>query len=311
MCAVYKGLGIVCLASVVVSAGPASAAVIANFADGNDNTATVNPGVNAPTADSFKGAANAGGWATSWSQTTTGTIASNSTQVLNTTPLTTGSDNYLNLNYTGSASGAAVHEVRQYANTAGGVDTTAEHAVSFQFRLDSALSNRSLTDSNDFVRFYDNTSAAGTGSTATSWQIVAAGAAGQTDGVHFRLGAGDGGAAGGQTSIDTGILLAQNTVYSISVDVHPVTGTFNAATNFPTWDATISDGVHTFTQTGLRFRDNALTSGRFLQFGGGTNGANEQLSMSIDNLQIANTPEPTAVGLLAMAGTMLLRRRRR
>ncbi len=290
----------------------ASTMVGTDFSGGNDNTATYNPGSGAPTSDSFKGT-NGNGWSSAWSQRVEGALGTgvNRTGVINTSPLTASGGNYLNVDFTNGTSNVqgGVHEVRSYATLAnGGIDTTQTHTVSFKFRLDSALSDRSLTNTSEFIRFFDNNTSAGTGSAATSWIIYAGGYASQTSNITFRLQSGDGNGTGNTIWTDTGIVLANNVVYSISVTVHPVAGSFSLANNYPTWDVTINDGTNTFTQTGLRFRNNATTSGRTLQFGGYETTANTVLSYSIDDLTIA-VPEAASLSLVGLGALALLSKR--
>lgn len=300
------GQGLACLV-LLAGAAQSHGAVLAHFTDGNDNTAPVNPGLGAPTADSFRGAA-AGGWQSAWTLGTPFGTATSQTQVTNATPLDSGG-NYLQVDFT-SGAGPAGHVVRrQYSSNvgSGGIDITQDHTISFQFRLDSPAANRSTTTVGDVIRFFDNIDNSSSSGTATSWSIMSSSA---TFGGRLAFVAGNGAGAGGITTIDTGIAVVNDAVYTVSVTVHPVAGPFDLANNFPTWDATISDGVTTFTQTGMRFRNNAVTTGRVLQFSGEVNTAGERLAFSIDNVSVV-VPEPASAILLGVvaAGTLCRRNR--
>lgn len=291
-------------AMVFASSSRAAVTVRANFTDGNDNTAPTDAGLADPSADSFGGAAT-NGWATPWTSYVFGTPTAVS-EVADAKPFDSTSGNYLQYDFSG-ASGAGLHLVRQYANAAaGGIDTSAVHTTSFQLRLDTDADQRSTTIASDYIRIFDSTTAGSTSSTTTGWLIQSAG--GTADGDWALIG-GDGLGTGGTAVTSTGIAPQQGVVYSFTVTVHPVSGTFNLSTNYPTWDATISGGGQLFSATGLRFRDNLGTSGRFLEFGGGVNSV-ERLAYSVDNISISSVPEPSAAAAVTLAAVGLLVRRR-
>ncbi len=275
----------------------APAAIVANFTDGNDTSAG---GANAPTADSFSGAA-AGGWAGAWAtfNQNNPTITAG---VQSAAPLS-GGGNYLNVTVASVAANGnsqAGGLWRQYNNVgANAIDTTQAHTISWKFRLNSPSSSRSTTDANDQIIFIDNNSNF-TGP-AQTWAIIAQGG---LNGGRFSLMNGNG--SGGSSGVDTGIALANGKIYDFLITIRP--GATAAETR---WDATISDGTTTFTETGLRFRDvGQITDHRRIQFYGRNNNASEALDFSIDAVTIA-VPEPAALGVFGTAAAGLLAMRRR
>lgn len=271
----------------------APAAIVANFTDGNDTAAG---GANAPSVDSFPGAVG-GGWVSAWSTFTSD--ASLVAGVENASPLANGG-NYLNLRFTvasGKNTGAAgVH--RRYSNSVanGGIDASQPHTISWKFRLNSPAGSRSATDGNDVIAFIDNLATyTGPGQT---WAILAQGG---LNAGRFTFINGNG--EGGWSGIDTGIALANDKVYEFKVTIRPGA---TAADTF--WDATISDGTQTFTQTGMRFRDKAAINdtGR-IQFYGRNNGVNETLDFSIDSIAVS-VPEPASMGFFGAALTLMAMR---
>lgn len=309
----------------LAAAMPAVAGTVtANFNDGNDYNAPVDPGDNAPTSDSFGGAIS-GGWDTTWKNYNTG-IASVATRVVNSSTgpfyheLRAGGGNYLQYDMTGNYGGTSTW-VRAYGSAAtGGVNTNLVHTVSFKIRLDSDPASRFTTDSRDFIRVFDNTHGGAADVGSVGWAVSLTGG---VNGGHWTFESGDGAGTGGLTKIDTGLTLQQEyatpKVFTFTITVHPVTGAFNVASNYTTWDATITDGTSTFTQTGMRFRANTPTSGRFLEFSGGVAGlpaydlrTADRLAYSIDDIVVSDTavPEPATLTMAGMTLLLALRRRR-
>lgn len=243
---------------------------IANFAGGTGTSSS----------DQYAGVAG-NGWSTAWSANQFN--ATTSPSVVSTTPMN-GSGNYLSTTVTG---GATVNDKqgavsRGYSTTRGGIDTGAKHRISFDVRLDSALTT--FTDTDDrLVLFGDDVATHGT-SGGNTWSIGAFGAA--TNGsAALKWAFLDGDQAGGTgTYTDTGVTLAVGTVYHMTVTNDPTTKTYTA---------TITDGTpgagHTYSsgELGWRTGDTFTTlTNTFINFGSRRNSNGEATTFSVDSVRI-------------------------
>jgi len=281
------------------------AASFAHFSDGNDDS---NGGVNPPTVDSFRGTAGSG-WGGAWRANTNFSPAF-SANVDNVSPVN-GGGNYLkvSLNQTsGNFGQAAVN--RQYV-AQGGVQLDQSHVISFDFRTDAALVTGSL---NDRYQIFDHINGNESATLSqNTWVIAAYGsAAGGPQGVV----PGNWGLLNGNVSnngftaqqfIDTGFAVTAGATYHMVVTTNPAT---------KTWQASISDGLTTFTSDTLLWRNQTATAaGGYVYWGLQQTAAVGQVAgpyqFSLDNISIA-VPEPTAWGLSAPTiGLALASRRRR
>jgi hypothetical protein len=278
----------------------ARADIIADFTGGNGTS----------TADSFTGEAGSG-WAAAWGETST--TGSNTSTVLSSTtfPFPSGGSNYLSLQWTSASSNGATtaDTVRRnfVTNTgSGGISVTTPYTTSFYYQL-----NSSSRHTGDSVNLFATVNTAGTGNTNQEWAMYSSG----TSPNDWMLQGGNGLGTGGlNASVDTGLPLVTCDIYLISVTVLPVTGTFNINTNYPTWGVTITDQTAStsFSDLGLRFRDNNLYAGPYLNFYDLAGGNGEVMDESLGNLDITNNvPEPASISLLALTGAFGLARRRR
>lgn len=282
----------------------ATAAITAEFADGNDDT---NGGVNPPTVDSFRGTGG-DGWTGGWARFTnfSPTFITN---VESTSPVNGGGD-YLQASLqqaSGDFGQATV--MRQYENVAGGVQLDQPHHISFDLRTDTALSSSGSINSR--FQIFDNSSAGQSATSSTnSWVIAGYSAAGSgPSGIvsgnwGFLSGSTTSNSFTAQTFVDTGIAIEAGTTYHMDVFTDPTT---------KTWVGTISNGTETFTSGSLNWRNNqvATAAGGYLYWGiqkqasvGG-----DPYAFSLDNIAIT-VPEPATVLLAALLAAAHPMRRR-
>jgi hypothetical protein len=307
---------IAAVAAVLISCFAAmsgSAAIVANFADGNDDT---NGGANPPTVDSFRGAAG-DGWNGAWTRQTNFLAASLvqfTTTVSNSTPLN-GGGNYLSATLDASAltSGtfgqAAV--ARKYDAMSGGVDPTLPHVISFDFRPDVALQLGSL---NDRFQIFDNVGGFQSSTLSSNTWVLAAYGSGSGGPIGtvagnwgFISGSTSSNAFTSQTFIDTGLTITAGTTYHVEIQTDP---------DNKEWTASISDGNSTFNSGTLLWRNQGVnTAGTYLHWGALRTSAAASgpvTDFSLDNIAIW-VPEPPSVALLALglAATMCVGTSRR
>lgn len=243
--------------------------IIADFAGGGSTAAPVTNQV-----DAWTGMAG-DGWQTDWSFTSTGNVT-RVAEVLDSAPLTPG-ENYLQFSTINTSPTlvrtGAVH--RQYDSVSMGLQQT----VSFQFRLDSALTTV------DRIRIFDNQSANLTEATGiTSWYIRGSGG---TWRVH-----------NGTSSVDTGMSLVAGNIYDFSVQI--ANDTYSVTINDLTAETSYTSGTLDF------YSDSATTAGGYLNFSLATP-ANLTATASLGGIQII--PEPSAASAVFL-GMLLLGGRR-
>lgn len=219
--------------------------------------------------------------------------------VTNTNPLN-GGGNYLSV--TTAVASTTLGIKRNLGSVA-----ASPYTLTFDWRLDSPLTN--FTEFNDRIHFGVNgTNSYGTDNN-TGWSIGVAANSGPNNSVfpghwYFYNNTATSGNGEFNTAnmVDTGIALVSGVTYSFVVTVDPVSKTYYAS---------ISGSDSTFFEQGnMRFRNQTTdgTTHTNLLFGGATSNANDQLTWSIDNINIV--PEPSTAFLAGLSGLLCFVRRR-
>ncbi|NLE38154.1 MAG: hypothetical protein GX621_09045 [Pirellulaceae bacterium] len=299
----------------------ATAEIIANF-EGRAGTLDV---------DGYKGKTGLG-WSGAWVEKGSGTGSVVGTLMTPTTPGYTAfdsdNDQYLRIrttltsgtNYKGSIN-------RNYTHSSGDVDFTQPYRVSLSVRPED-LTNWEQSATNDSFRIFDILGTNSYDRSATSTRFYVSANGGPTSPYnstkHCWL------VSDGTSSITTYVYIADGHIYDFVIDVFPDT---------KTWDVTITDrdfaladinpayydGVTTrpkatYTKEGLNWYaagatgTNAPTAISVAVYEGiATGGAlGKYNTMSVDDIRIAEIPEPTSVAMglgLLLAGLMVRRRK--
>lgn len=277
-----------CLMVLVMLAWPASAAITADF----DGAA----------GDGYPGSAGngwGGGWMTKASANSVSWASGVGSSYGSMSP---GGGSYLGNVYQFKG-GSGYHLLsRQYeSNALAGVDLAEPHRITFKFRLNSTTTNWDDSLGRDSISFYDDVAGDSYFSSSPTWIFGTSSRTGDTTPkMNFEVI--DGNRAGTGTSIDSGIALAQGTVYTFIVTTHPGTRS---------WDAVISDGSTTFSQAGLGWRSSVADVGGFINMRGSVSYSPKDRLFSIDSVSIIAVPEPGGAFLLLAAALALRRRPRR
>jgi len=238
------------------------------------------------------------GWKGQWWGAGTG-----SSSVIATDPLDPADPNYLNVVATASGDRVVYREYESY----GLVDAAAPHRISWKFRYDGDLGQMNSFD--DRLAFFADDEGIGGTNAGNSWIIgwIAADRSGNDiheDQWYFY----DRGANSDfvkENMVNTGIGLETGRVYDFEVWVYPESGQY---------DATIFDGLSTFSAKGLTFRNGTTGEFNVLHFGGARSGGNSSWAFSLDAVTVSVVPEPStlamlALGAVALAGFWVRRRR--
>lgn len=259
-----------------LAVAPGRAAIVADFDDGNTGALV----------DGYPGTPG-NGWANDWQEPTSGGTYTAGPTVALAAPLSPAGGNYLTATYDVSAANGQATVSRQYTNS-GGVALDQAHTVQFQFRVED-LTN--FTDNEDRLFLFDRTGPRFGTDSACSWIITAAGdtrTGSNWNALEWTFFDGDksGGGYYGDNFVNTGVPLAAGVTYDVTVDVRPAD---------KEWDATITDGTHTYSHSGLGYRIDATTVGGHLNFGGRGSAANDERSFSLDAIRIVPVVIPTAI----------------
>jgi len=249
---VFLGVCVIALWSVSVQA---RAGTVVAYFDGGDSDLVV---------DGLPGMAG-NGWQDAWIEL----INANGTgesQVLESgeegyAEIKTGWGNYLDMKSTTTAPDSRYAQCRDYV----GDDTseiipTLPHTIEFTVRINEDVDSVDSTYTAKWDRYMiedypyakDNTGA------SQRWVIAVTGEDDYVWGVdakewHFKGGSHE----GTDYAVPTGISITTGGVYDFTIDVDPTTGT---------WSATISDGVYSFTEEDMGWRDDSYDVGGFLCF---------------------------------------------
>lgn len=279
------------IAALLCAASSAFGATIAHFDDG----------VGTGSVDAYTGMAG-GGWLGAWTNASVNGSTVSGT-VLNTTPLVSGSGNYLRATLNGSATNNA--NTQGYTGRV--IDPTAFDfaepiVLSFDFRPDTAFSSASSQ-----FRILQNAPGM-TGATGPNnlWTITS----GVTATPTWNFG---GSATPGGTfaNNDSGISVVTGHVYSFELTLDMTNKSYVGTVTDLDTNASFTSGVMYFRyQTSVT--TTALEFGALLATGGATTG--QSMSFSVDNISISQVPEPSAFAVLlgagALAATGAVRRRR-
>ncbi|MBX3741428.1 MAG: hypothetical protein KF712_10585 [Akkermansiaceae bacterium] len=276
-------------------------------------TVTLTGFSSAALTDNFDTYPNGGtGWAAGWVESeTNGTPAGNARvdgSLLTTSPLN-GGGSYLSVT-------TAVQSTTMGIRRNMGSTAASPYTLTFDWRLDSSMSN--FTHYNDRIHIgaTSGTGAADFGSNLSfAWLIGVVGADDTANSNPFNDGewyfynnqsTTANGAFNTNNMTMTGIQLAQDVIYSFTVTVDPTAQTYRVI---------MTDGTATFDSAsvvpgGMNFRNqvNAGSTASTLVFGGATNSTADQLTWSLDNLNII--PEPSSAFLAALSGLLCFVRRR-
>ncbi|HBO44019.1 MAG TPA: hypothetical protein DD670_08815 [Planctomycetaceae bacterium] len=260
------------------------------------------------TVDTYPGVAGEG-WVAGWAKRTD-KLTSHTVALGTTSPLATGTGNYLSAVMDSSGLGYLTVG-RRYATSSTGpapdqIDRDQDYAISALFRVDEDLSSPGTTwgdTSGDRYQIYQGTSttalAAGGGS-ASTWQISTFGVAMTTSATDPTLiNAGNwvfsDFSSGAEFKWDTGINVSTvgTGTYEVEVTIHP---------DF-TWDATLTAGSQSFTKEGMRFRVENFTGG-FVEFCGKASTAADNRAFSVDSVVIHQVPEPSML-MMALGAALV------
>lgn len=267
------------------------ATVIANF-DGGNGTGSV---------DAYAGTAG-NGWFGAWS-----TIGSNgatvSASVATTSPLVSGSGNYLSATVNGSGTNAA--NTQAYTGRvldASVFDYAQPIEISFLFRPDSAFSSGSSQ-----FRIMQNAPGVTNGTGPSNLWVISSGATAAPTWNFGGLSAPD----GVNQNFDSGITVVAGHVYSFSLLLDMTEKSYVATVLDLNTSASFTTGTIYFRNQGT-VTNTALEFGALLAASASTTG--QSMTFSVDGISVSNIPEPSTIALLAGAAALTaglgVRRRR-
>jgi len=236
------------------------AAIDADFTAGNLATHT----------DGYKGIAGAG-WLASWNTTTSSSTMSGTVATAN--PLQ-GGGNYLStsLSISGTSSNTGMGTVARRFDTRT-IDSTAPYVVSFDVRLDTAL-----TSSSDKLLLFGDVSSSYAFSTGTNNTYCIQGVYNSGSPTWLVTNSG--------SAVSTGMPMVQGSVYNIVVNVDPPTHSYKTS---------ITSGTTVYQSGTMNFRSTALNGGSTLYFGGVVRNTTGTITFSLDNVHVK--PVSTTAGL--------------
>ena len=258
--------------ALVVMAGTARADIVANFTGGNGTTQ----------ADQYAGMAG-DGWSTAWREASDTDI---SATVINTSPLN-GGGNYLSVTNNDAGTSTSGDCVGRKYTDFGGVVLTTPHTISFDFRLDTPVSQ--IVGSGDQLIFVNARGIALGGDNGYGiWTVPVSGA--------LKWGWRNGG-SGVTSTMD----VVTGTVYHFTIDLDPAAHKY---------EVTISNGTTSVSSGLVGYRNTTYAYLDYIDFfSKDVNLPSDPITFSLDNLRIV--PEPATSALLAcVAAVGFLRRRK-
>ncbi len=292
------------VAACLLTTLPLQAQIIANFADGNTEEAV----------DGFIGKAG-GGWRGEWEYRGYASSGSASAAVGSVTVVNDGtlwSGNRLKATPSNNATGTGISIGRSYGAEDGGIDLTKPISISFQFSFDDLGTFLSSSGNNVFIG--ENSANSGNRTTGTSWHIMGFGGNNLTAAPNMGSSSyntarqGQWNIGNDQIYIPTGILLAEDVLYTFTISITPS----NDAGAKSSYYVHLTDGTNTFTSDQFLFRS-AQDLGRMLVFAE-TYTSTQGATYSIGNISISQIPEPSGVAFVLLGagaafGAAVLRKR--
>jgi hypothetical protein len=277
------------------------------------------------------------GWSSEWTRMTS--RGGNPTvQVLNSSELTTGSGNYLDIVSPADSDGETRASVCRGYNDGATIDITKPIQYKMTVRINEDTTSSSATFDHwdrDHYQIVEYTrSDSSTSGSRYGWGIVAHGMAenardGETvDQAEWRFADTSNYAAFSEYGLTqssfpldggTGIYAVQGGVYEMTVQVNPDLGTGHG-----NWSASIEvlddpygynaakGGVTYYSRSNMTWRKSSDLPGGWLNFYTWTKSVDDTRAWSIDNIEISQIPEPSTMVLLliGMLGASSIRRRR-
>lgn len=273
------------LAGVVFSANPftsdVQASLLLEFAGGGSSAVPVTNQV-----DAFTGATGQG-WASAWALREQSADNTNiSAAVVNATPFSPGSGNYLAVQYQSVIGTSRAGVVRQFSTNPGngGVDATQPFSLSFDFRVD-AFSGALNQSTDQFLFSTGTTDAVGSFATAspirlwyvagTGWQV--------NNGTTYVV------IPGLATGITAGL------VYEFDITIDPTLGKWGLSVGY-------NGGTYSLSNLDL-YPDTSVANANFLSWRS-VRAAGASWDWALDNVQVV--PEPGSVVLAALGATVML-----
>ena len=266
-------LALLCILGMTVAASADIYEVVADFNDGNTETA----------ADGFVGAPG-NGWTDRWMlpswtafPTTTGTVITSGDENFN--EVTSGGGNYLSVHFQDTA---AVGIGRDFG--LGDLDASLPYTIEFSYRVDDGF-DESFNSSNDRIQFFNAGAWRPTSDASCSWVIGAYGGATtwmDAEDVGYWLfydGANDGVWSATQ-QVNTGLAVTEGVTYNFSVYVDPVNYTYTPS-------VTDTSTGTTFAATApLGWRTTATSMPAAFTLGGRTSATGDFLDYSVDKVRV-------------------------
>ena len=255
------------------------------------------------TSDSTQFVGTAGnGWTGAFAAATENASVSNS--IISTTPMIAGGGDYLQRTVTAGNTGNRRSVLYRTYGSAGDLDATQAHTISFLWRADSVGSGFNST-ADYFMLFGNNGVPSNDSSANTSWFIRYQGAnQGGIVGGNFAVYNGN---RGSNTALDTnlfvntGMAVSVGSVYQFIIQTNPVTAD---------WSVNIQEvgGTGSYQSSTLGWRSAANNTSTTIGWGAKPSATDEVFTFSLDNISVV--PEPGTAILGAFGALLLVRRKR-
>ncbi len=168
-------------------------------------------------------------------------------------------------------------------------DPAKPHRIEWRWRFDGKPGDFG-NSFNDRINFFSADQPQGGSNASSAWLIGIAAASEPDREVHegkwFFFDRQDDGDFKKENMVSTGLSLVPGAVYSFSVTVDPAAGVYSAS---------ISDGLKSFSETGLRFRNDRKGSHPVLHFGGSASNAGDDHSFSLGEIRITQLAGDAAI----------------